>query len=106
VESDLRRVSLKEFAEHGVIKDVIWRGVVALTISEKRYQQIKAAVERGRVERLAAEMVAIDGDHQPRFADVDDFLNFADAFATPSRTNPPWSRKRQLTGRVISCTRS
>ncbi len=55
------------------------------TIAEKRSQQIKASVKQRRVERLGAEMVAMDWNLRPRFADVDDFLTFAYDVGATSR---------------------
>jgi hypothetical protein len=48
---------------------------MVMSICEKRYQQIRAAVQ---ARRLAAKVAKIDWDKLPHFASVDNFLTFLD----------------------------
>ncbi len=66
---------------------------MALTISEKRYQEIKAEMERRRLAKNAAEIDAeTDWNAQPAFSDVDGFLEFLDKQASP-KNRPARSRR-------------
>lgn len=64
---------------------------MALTISETRYQQIKAEVERRRLVAKAAEIIAETELDQPAYASVDEFLAAADRSAESERSR---SRKK------------
>jgi hypothetical protein len=66
---------------------------MALTISEERYQQIRAAVMQRHAEKLAEEILVTDWSKQAQFFDVDDFLNFADTFLVTVEVKPRRSRK-------------
>jgi hypothetical protein len=65
--------------------------MVALTSSEKRYQQITAALEAGRLAAKLAEAEAIDGDALSHFTSVDDFLRYLDSPEQPGDLSPGWS---------------
>jgi hypothetical protein len=59
---------------------------MALAISEKRYQQVRAGVEARRLAATVAEVEAIDWDRLPHFSDVSGFLTFLDRVQpTPAR---------------------
>ena len=66
-----------------------------LNITPERFAAIRAKIISRKVEALVAEITATDWNLQPQFANVDDFLKFADTFVEPTKTDPSRSSKRR-----------
>jgi hypothetical protein len=67
------------------------RSIMPLNITPERFAAITKIISR-KVEALVAEITATDWNLQPQFANVDDFLKFADTFverlSNPLRRSP------------------
>jgi len=63
--------------------------MVTLTISERRYAEIKAGVERRRASVKVAEIEAVQWDKLPHFSSVDEFFAYLEE---PPKDTAPRSR--------------
>jgi hypothetical protein len=66
---------------------------VALTMTAKRYLEIKRAVEARRLAATTAEVEATNWDALPHFSSVDEFLAYLEE--PPKNTMPRSPRKRR-----------
>jgi hypothetical protein len=67
-----------------------------LPMSEKRYQEIRAAVERHHATAKAAKIAEeTDWNAQPRFTSVDDFMAYLEAQSQPETRRVRSPRKRR-----------